>query len=651
MVPWPSWTGEATIGAGANAAWYFAVLMEDPVIEKDEGSLSGRATFFCIRVISHQRLRCKDRSAGCKEYSWRVRRRFSEFQELDASIRAATTTGTSVALPRKTLLRHLCPTTEFVKQRAENLHKFLTAALDGAGHVVTDEPGKAGGAAEASSALLKFLGMEDSTCSNSKRGFHPGEPRGLCSWAPPANAEERQVALVHSLDRGIYIWAGQDEGSRFQRFDRKAQFGDLAATHAEVRHPRGHQLRRPPQVQWREEHHPGAAGGAVEGATQRAAGSTSSPLLAPSSPVWANSPPPSVSSSPAALLLPLPLASPAQSRCPSPRVRRLSASPSDECLSFSSISTADSEPPSRFELVQNKISVTAVWLEVDLCAEWQRMQDHQRWWAGVMLQRNAQAKASCAEGVRAAGAATPRQKDAPEDRISYEAYLERTAAIYRELSALHEDLHTVLGYGSDGNTLVLVQEAAPGCSGLRTMPFSQQRCYRILAHALKALNRLHCQQVSHGHLSPESFLVTEGPLGPQVRIAWTPGQRRCEGHASANLGFRGPGSFPDAAGDIWALACVILVWWAGFEPVPHPWTQFARSARIQQDIHAALAQRPPVLPKALLDVHLAAANAEEPAHTFLSLLASLLTRCLSWDPAERPSAAQLLQHRFFEQTL
>jgi len=209
----------------------------------------------------------------------------------------------------------------------------------------------------------------------------------------------------------------------------------------------------------------------------------------------------------------------------------------------------------------------------------------------------------------------------------------------------------ILGYGIEGKTFVVVQQAAaPSACGLRSFPFTPQRCHRVVGQALKALIHLHENLIPHGCLSSESFIVDEGPMGPQVRLAWTPGQRRPEGHANATLGFRGPG-LQGPADDLWALACVVLVWFIGFDPVPHPWTQFARSHRLQQDIQEALAEKPPALPKALLDLHSAAANAEEPGHSFLSLLANLLTRCLIWDPAERPSAADLLQHRFFEQAL
>jgi len=230
------------------------------------------------------------------------------------------------------------------------------------------------------------------------------------------------------------------------------------------------------------------------------------------------------------------------------------------------------------------------------------------------------------------------------------AEYERAAAMYRELSVNHEDLHCILGYGVEGKTLAIAQQALPAGHGLRRLPFTQQRCHRVLGQALKALGHLHEQLLPHGHLSPESFLIEEGPLGPQVRLAWTPGQRRPEGHASSMLGFRGPG-LQGPAGDVWALACVMLVWWTGFKPVAHPWGQFARSPTLQQDILEALAEQPPAMPKALLDLHAAAATAEEPGHSFLALLASLLTRCLVWNPTERPSTLQLLQHRFFEQAL
>jgi len=238
--------------------------------------------------------------------------------------------------------------------------------------------------------------------------------------------------------------------------------------------------------------------------------------------------------------------------------------------------------------------------------------------------------------------------------VEYEA----SAALYRQLSERHRDsLHPILGYGAEGKVLAIAQEASPRGCGLRGLRFTPQRCHRILGHSLKALAHLHSQIMPHGHLSPESILVEEGPLGPKAYLVWAPGQRR--GQASATLGFRSPdrarGLGPPTprclAADVWALACVVLVWWMGFDPVPHPWTQFARSQRLQHDILDALAEQPPALPGALLDLHAAAAKAEEPGHTFLTHLAGLLTECFCTEPEQRPTVEQLLCHRFFELAL
>lgn len=307
-------------------------------------------------------------------------------------------------------------------------------------------------------------------------------------------------------------------------------------------------------------------------------------------------------------------------------------------------------------------NLEAVWLQVDLDLEWHRDQEQQRWWSQV---RSRSTKDVCLKVVRGAGrvdpaaaavAATGRQaasffKDKADRGKMIVAY-ERAASIYRQLSIMHEDLHPILGYGVDGKTFTVVQQAAPSCRGLRTLPFSPKLCQRVLGYALKALVHLHEQLLPHGHISPESLLVENGVWGGVVRLAWAPGQRRPEGHASATLGFRGPGGSPAGPpGDIWGLACVILAWWTGFSPAPHPWTQFTGSRRLQQDIHAALAEEPPQVPKALLDLHAAAALVEDPENDLISLLASLLTRCLVWQPSARPTAASLLQDRFFEQAL
>lgn len=299
----------------------------------------------------------------------------------------------------------------------------------------------------------------------------------------------------------------------------------------------------------------------------------------------------------------------------------------------------------------------AVWLEADLDLEWNRAQEHQRWWSemrkrAILGGDGAKAARGASRIDRSAGG-VPAGKQAPDkaDRGRTISEYERQAALWRELSRLHEDLHPILGYGVEGKTFVVVQQAAPHAQGLRGIQFTPRSCQRVLGQALKALAKLHEQLLPHGHLSPESFIVEDGPHGVQVALAWTPGQRRCEGHAVATLGFRGPGDCASEPGsDIWALACVILAWWTGFSPAPHPWTQFARSQRLQQDIFAALAEQPPRLPKALCDMH-EAAMIEDPQYAFLPLLAALLTRCFASQPSDRPPATQLLQDRFFEASL
>lgn len=311
---------------------------------------------------------------------------------------------------------------------------------------------------------------------------------------------------------------------------------------------------------------------------------------------------------------------------------------------FSTTSTADTDvhtlafqtcwpPPQK--------TIAAVWTEVDLDIEWQRSEDHRKWWNAVVSQSAADTKP---KATVAPGTGTD-VKDSEGRRNSIAAY-ERSAALFRELAASNEALHPILGYGTEGRRLVIVHQAST-CAGLRSFQFTQPRCYRFLGQSLKAFAALHEQQLAHGHVSPECFLIDEEPLGPQVRICWLPGQKRTEGRCSATLGFRGPGDPTSPPGDIWALACVVLVWWMGFSPAPHPWTQFRKHQSLLQEMQKAISEQPPAMPKALLDLHLASAVAEEPEHSFLALLASLLTRCLAFDPAERPSATQLLKHPFF----
>jgi len=293
-----------------------------------------------------------------------------------------------------------------------------------------------------------------------------------------------------------------------------------------------------------------------------------------------------------------------------------------------------------------------------------RVRQHRRWWNKAMhlgqqlanengseLKKAAHVAASdsTAHASVLARSAKMQEKDLLNaERVKMVTQLEQTGALYRELSSRHQALHPILSYGSDGQCFTLVSSLSTSC-GLRSVAFTQQRCHVVLGQALKALRHLHEHQVAHGHLSPESFLVEDSPLGPKMSLVWASAHRRPEGHALATLGFRGPGEWAAGpAADIWALACVVLVWWSNFNPAPHPWAQFLRTPSLQEDIHRALSEQPPALPKSLLDLHAAAAIAEEPDHTFLSLLASLLTKCLAWNAAERPSADQWLQDHFWE---
>lgn len=317
-------------------------------------------------------------------------------------------------------------------------------------------------------------------------------------------------------------------------------------------------------------------------------------------------------------------------------------------FSFTSGITVDDEP---MKEVAVKVQPTsAVWFEANIDDEWLRDQEHERWWKNVLAKRRfgtAVIKGASRVDATAAAARSSQDKDAARRKATEE--LELAAALYREIGKRHEELFPILGYGVEGSKFVVVQAAALESKGLRSFTFGENRCYRVLGQTLKGLRHLHEQLAFHGQLSPESIVIDEGCMGPQARLMWNPGQKRMEGHANAMLGFRAPGMLGGAS-DVWGLACVMLVWWTGFNPSPHPWTQFARSPKLQHDINEALAKEPQDLPQAVLELHAAAAGAEEPLHSFLSLFASLIIECLAWDPAERPTTAQLLQHRFFDQT-
>eukprot|EP00439_Symbiodinium_sp_Y106_P051163 s1618_g6.t2 len=430
-------------------------------------------------------------------------------------------------------------------------------------------------------------------------------------WALPDGAEERQASLVHSLDRGVFVSGHLDAGVQLTKHDRQAFLGDLTCTHAETRH------------------------------TSKAASAKAQPTLrrfepGPKSVESPTSSPPSFSNSSwsevsSPLLSPVP--SPAESRAPSPRKRLLSG---DDATSSASFSTADTICKVEVELVEEpsapvlgwaKVSSPCAWMEVDLDNELARAKDHNNWWAKAKPSKLSGEFRQATSCVRA------------ERRRTLERY-EAVAAMWRELSVDNEVLHTILGYGTERATMVIVHQTAPTFHGLRHFTFAKDRCHLLLAQGSKAIAYLHKNGVVHGHLCPESFLMDETSLEPRVRLAWTPGQRRNEGHAPATFGFKGPGENATPPSDIWSFGCVVLVWSANFKPAPHPWFQFAKSHRLKEAIQTALAQDPPELPKAYFDLHLAASEAEE-GDTHLALAVQMCTRCLEHNPLERASADDL----------
>jgi len=654
--------------------------MEAPIFGQEDGLLWSRTIFFQVRIVCHERIPYTHTYSGCKEHTWCIKRRFMDFEELFTALRSDEVLPPSVKAPRKTLIRHLIPTEEFAQQRAGELLQCLAAALDAADKRAQAEPARFRDCVDVNEALPKFLGLEEQPVAACDKARFGGPAR---AWAMPSGAEEYPAALVYSMDRGTYIWGkhhdvrnetgGRFNGSRITRFSKVANLGDLVATHAEVR--RLPAERRCPSAAKRRlsdapmspasggirepvaEHKRLISQGSFSTVSSGVSGASPRMGASPDHSRWPT-PTPSTWSTPSSSILPSPAQSPPLSRCATP-TRQRSCVLSDDGSSYISTSTVDSdyaqmqitEMPSEKQSQAKAPTLPAVWLEVDTHNEWQRDQDHRRWWSSVLAQRQfGDAGIRGASRVDAAAAAFRSSQDANLARRRVTEELEQTAALYCELSALHEELHPILGYGVDGRTFVVVLQASPSSQGIRTLPFSQTRCYRVLGQVLKALQHLHGQNVQHGWLTPESLVIDEGPLGTQARLAWTPGQKRTEGHVSAMIGYRAPGP-ASVSGDMWSLACVMLVWWNGFSPSPHPWTQFARSKRITHDIHEALSETPPALPKAFLDLHAAAASAEEPMHTFLSLLAHLLTGCFAWDRSERPSAMELQQHRFFEQSL
>jgi len=599
--------------------------MEEHTIEEEVVALAGRVAYFHMRVVCHERRCGKDKAVGgCKEYVWHLRKRFSDFQEVDTQLKENKLLSPTWTMPRKTYWKHLCPSKEFVAQRAQDLLRFLSSVLEAAQSMAEAEPECYSTAMEIDEALPRFL------CLQHASGGIPG-----LRWLPPADAEQRQVSLVYSFDRGTYVWAHHDTqvlSVRYVKYDRQAAMGDLNVTHAEA---------KPTPLPHSFSGHMVRCRFKAESATH-GSGKENGHWLSETS---------SLDSPRASSQTFSPVATPPDSCCNSSHgrvaIKDIDEAADDYSLSARSFSTTASESALPGALAADPllpVAVPAVWLEVDVDAESRRDEEQRKWWKSLQ-QGNVATEASTVSKPAVAPSTDY------EGRRRATARLERHAALFREAAVMREevDLHRILGFGSDGRQLVIVQPACPNSHGLRGFTFAPHKCYQVVGQVLKALAYLHGQLIPHGHLSPESLLIKDTMLGPQVKLAWTPGQRRLG--VPATLGFRGPGPPCCPAGDIWALACVVLVWWSNFEPAPHPWTQFAGSNSLQKNIRDAMARQPPDLPKAFLDLHVAVTTADEPLHSFSANLANLLTMCLACQPEDRPSAVTLLEHAFFEQAL
>lgn len=573
--------------------WQFSVLFEGASTERDPLTLCTYVALFQFKVICHQRVYKRNDRCNCTEYSWSIKRRFSEFQDLDRGLRSALPDCPS--LPKTSLWRQICPSEEFVKHRATELFQYLSTAIALA-EQAAESSSDCWDAADVCANLPIFLGMQEPAIKEAS----DSEQR---AWTPPS-AEERQVALVHSFDRGTFVHGHLDAGTQLTKHDRQATLGNLNCTHAEV---------RPAKI-------------SPQRVKQQDGGAHKKTVVIPPtdgsfcSSVW------SEASSP--------LPSPAESRATSPLRRR--AGSSDE----SSASTVDTKRAAVFELQVEELPEVkkppspCVWMEVDLDNETLRCNEHRQWWIRALAQRNEEELPPMPPKGRAV-------TDLERRRLR-ERY-ECVAALWRELSVDNEVLHTILGYGVEGRTLVVTHQTAPTFTGLRDFAFKKDSCHLLLTQAVKALVYLHGQNVAHGHLCPESFLVDDGAkFEKRVRLVWIPGQRRIEGsrRVPATLGFKGPGEDCSPESDIWSFACVLLVWYFNFTPAPHPWFQFVKCQQLRQAIQEALGQKQPELPQALLDLHGSAAAADEnDAHVLL--VAQVCTRCLQWAPSERSSAKEL----------
>lgn len=674
----------------SQRSWSFRVLSQEPTIGHDEESW-GKAVLFPIRVICHERCIASASTAqasysryrGSIECSWVINRSTGDFHELEKALHNAGVVFPHAALPRVNLYQRLFPAKALEQDRATELRVFLSAALEAVEKVEQESLGPTT-LSPGAVALFDFLGLEEEIQKIDDKPYQckvVDDEKAIAKATQvlpstrsfPLDAEIREVVLHHSLDakHGTYIADHVEHGTvcnlgsvesqvvhgmRLRRFGLTAKLGDISACLAEVS---GERSCRSPVIQssplnkgrLSSPNYPLRRRSSEDMSTSPGSSRTTSPTWSPQS---------TPATSPPAEDWSLDGEDSFDAAEDGDPLLALNIESYDSCSGsqLSDMDTRMTRSPSRGSIPKQQ----AVWLEVDLEKELMEHRKRLKWHEALQLARGG-IPAPRGAGRIDAGPNTGKPKKGStkqDDSATMEAEMRRTikdfegmAACYRQLANKNDALHSILGYGSNGKTLAIVQQASPGIECLRLLKFSQQKCFRVLGQMLSALSYIHDQGLHHGHLSPESILVEQRPESLQVRVAWTPGQKRQDrGHyfQAATVGFR-PLEPSSPAGDVWAIGCIMLAWWVNFTPAPHPWTQFAGRSRLEECIKEAFLEHSDVMPQSLIDMHQVAADAEEPLHTFLVRLGDLLARCLLREPHSRPTMHALLRHRFFEQAL
>mmetsp|Transcript_46881 Transcript_46881/g.111596 ORF Transcript_46881/g.111596 Transcript_46881/m.111596 type:complete len:615 (+) Transcript_46881:133-1977(+) len=251
------------------------------------------------------------------------------------------------------------------------------------------------------------------------------------------------------------------------------------------------------------------------------------------------------------------------------------------------------------------------------------------------------------------------------------------AAVCRDLSMRYDDkVHPILGYGMTATETVVVLEVQDGACTLYDIKFGMRACQTVLRQCLEALDIFHAHDISHGFLTTESIVVNQKDLS--VRLAWAPGLQR---HGSpAMIGFRPPvaAKADPMRADLFALACVILAWSFNFEPpassapparaaavvasggkdekgrkiLGHPWLEYLSSSggKLEEALEAAYKASPGHLPapKKLteLSVNLFEMNGGV-EYDLLEGLIKVLSMIFTPDPTEPVSIQMLLSMPFF----